>query len=192
MRVYAVAADSVAVSVCCKYVYVTLLPATPPPPCRRARDAPAGRGPAWRTRRMRLCAGFAPIWRAADRAANATRAVRQHRAAARWLIRHATQPRARVRAHARRSREHSPATKRQLPPLAHRLRPTHENTVLALAVLAAWPAPSLRPAPSSRLPTAPSRALQNGRTAMLGILGATCHSCVDSCDYHFFHPTTHN
>ena len=31
MRVYAVAADSVAVSVCCKYVYVTLLPATPPP-----------------------------------------------------------------------------------------------------------------------------------------------------------------
>ena len=34
--------------------------------------------------------------------------------------------------------------------------------------------------------------LQNGRAAMLGTFGAMCHSCVDSCDHHFFYPITHN
>merc|ERR1712072_283750 len=34
--------------------------------------------------------------------------------------------------------------------------------------------------------------LQNGRGAMLGTFGAMCHSCVDSCDHHFFYPITHN
>merc|ERR1719271_1451837 len=29
--------------------------------------------------------------------------------------------------------------------------------------------------------------LQNGRAAMLGTFGAMCHSCVDSCDHHFFY-----
>ena len=33
---------------------------------------------------------------------------------------------------------------------------------------------------------------QNGRAAMLGTFGAMCHSCVDSCDHHFFYPITHN
>ena len=32
--------------------------------------------------------------------------------------------------------------------------------------------------------------LQNGRAAMLGTFGAMCHSCVDSCDHHFFYPIT--
>jgi len=27
---------------------------------------------------------------------------------------------------------------------------------------------------------------------MLGTFGAMCHSCVDSCDHHFFYPITHN
>merc|ERR1719190_357376 len=34
--------------------------------------------------------------------------------------------------------------------------------------------------------------LQNGRGAMLGVFGAMCHSCLDSCDHHFFYPITHN
>ena len=34
--------------------------------------------------------------------------------------------------------------------------------------------------------------LQNGRAAMLGTFGAMCHSCVDSCDHHFFYPIPHN
>merc|ERR1711924_282678 len=34
--------------------------------------------------------------------------------------------------------------------------------------------------------------LHNGRAAMLGTFGAMCHSCVDSCDHHFFYPITHN
>ena len=45
-------------------------------------------------------------------------------------------------------------------------------------------------------PAARTRALtcelQNGRAAMLGTFGAMCHSCVDSCDHHFFYPITHN
>ena len=45
-------------------------------------------------------------------------------------------------------------------------------------------------------PVARTRALtcelQNGRAAMLGVFGAMCHSCVDSCDHHFFYPITHN
>jgi len=45
-------------------------------------------------------------------------------------------------------------------------------------------------------PVARNRALtcelQNGRAAMLGVFGAMCHSCVDSCDHHFFYPITHN
>jgi len=45
-------------------------------------------------------------------------------------------------------------------------------------------------------PTERTRALtcelQNGRAAMLGTFGAMCHSCVDSCDHHFFFPITHN
>lgn len=34
--------------------------------------------------------------------------------------------------------------------------------------------------------------LQNGRAAMLGVTGAMMHSCLDSCDHHFFYPITHN
>merc|ERR1719150_1942719 len=34
--------------------------------------------------------------------------------------------------------------------------------------------------------------LQNGRAAMLGVTGAMIHSCLDSCDHHFFYPITHN
>merc|ERR1711935_546933 len=34
--------------------------------------------------------------------------------------------------------------------------------------------------------------IQNGRAAMLGVLGAMMHSCLDSCDHHFFYPITHN
>merc|ERR1712161_63624 len=34
--------------------------------------------------------------------------------------------------------------------------------------------------------------IQNGRGAMLGVFGAMCHSQLDSCDHHFFYPTTHN
>ena len=29
-------------------------------------------------------------------------------------------------------------------------------------------------------------------TSMLGTFGAMCHSCVDSCDHHFFYPITDN
>merc|ERR1712228_570622 len=45
-------------------------------------------------------------------------------------------------------------------------------------------------------PEARDRALnveiQNGRAAMLGVTGAMMHSCLDSCDHHFFYPITHN
>ena len=45
-------------------------------------------------------------------------------------------------------------------------------------------------------PAARTRALtcelQNGRGAMLGVTGAMMHSCLDSCDHHFFYPITHN
>jgi len=34
--------------------------------------------------------------------------------------------------------------------------------------------------------------IQNGRAAMLGVTGAMMHSCLDSCDHHFFYPITHN
>ena len=34
--------------------------------------------------------------------------------------------------------------------------------------------------------------IQNGRAAMLGVTGAMIHSCLDSCDHHFFYPITHN
>jgi len=34
--------------------------------------------------------------------------------------------------------------------------------------------------------------IQNGRAAMLGVLGCMMHSCLDSCDHHFFYPITHN
>jgi hypothetical protein len=34
--------------------------------------------------------------------------------------------------------------------------------------------------------------IQNGRAAMLGVLGCMVHSCLDSCDHHFFYPITHN
>jgi len=34
--------------------------------------------------------------------------------------------------------------------------------------------------------------IQNGRGAMLGVTGAMMHSCLDSCDHHFFYPITHN
>ena len=44
-------------------------------------------------------------------------------------------------------------------------------------------------------PEARDRALnveiQNGRAAMLGVTGAMMHSCLDSCDHHFFYPITH-
>merc|ERR1712228_1110299 len=33
--------------------------------------------------------------------------------------------------------------------------------------------------------------IQNGRAAMLGVTGAMMHSCLDSCDHHFFYPITH-
>jgi len=33
--------------------------------------------------------------------------------------------------------------------------------------------------------------IQNGRAAMLGVTGAMIHSCLDSCDHHFFYPITH-
>jgi len=32
--------------------------------------------------------------------------------------------------------------------------------------------------------------IQNGRAAMLGVTGAMMHSCLDSCDHHFFYPFT--
>merc|ERR1719216_398672 len=32
--------------------------------------------------------------------------------------------------------------------------------------------------------------IQNGRAAMLGVTGAMMHSCLDSCDHHFFYPIT--
>merc|ERR1712207_48066 len=32
---------------------------------------------------------------------------------------------------------------------------------------------------------------QIGRAAMLGVLGCMVHSCLDSCDHHFFYPITH-
>ena len=45
-------------------------------------------------------------------------------------------------------------------------------------------------------PEARDRALnveiQNGRAAMLGVTGCMMHSCLDSCDHHFFYPITHN
>merc|ERR1711935_1281806 len=45
-------------------------------------------------------------------------------------------------------------------------------------------------------PEARDRALnveiQNGRGAMLGVTGAMMHSCLDSCDHHFFYPIAHN
>merc|ERR1712029_1328279 len=31
--------------------------------------------------------------------------------------------------------------------------------------------------------------LQNGRAAMLGVFGAMCHSCLDSCDHPFSTPS---
>jgi len=34
--------------------------------------------------------------------------------------------------------------------------------------------------------------IQNGRAAMLGVTGCMIHSCLDSCDHHFFYPITHN
>merc|ERR1712018_13544 len=34
--------------------------------------------------------------------------------------------------------------------------------------------------------------IQSGRAAMLGVTGAMMHSCLDSCDHHFFYPITHN
>ena len=34
--------------------------------------------------------------------------------------------------------------------------------------------------------------IQNGRAAMLGVTGAMMHSCLDSCDHHFFYSITHN
>merc|ERR1711862_448393 len=34
--------------------------------------------------------------------------------------------------------------------------------------------------------------IQNGRAAMLGFTGAMMHSCLDSCDHHFFYPIPHN
>ena len=34
--------------------------------------------------------------------------------------------------------------------------------------------------------------IQNGRGAMLGVTGCMMHSCLDSCDHHFFYPITHN
>merc|ERR1711933_31311 len=34
--------------------------------------------------------------------------------------------------------------------------------------------------------------IQNGRAAMLGVTGCMMHSCLDSCDHHFFYPITHN
>merc|ERR1712029_1015206 len=34
--------------------------------------------------------------------------------------------------------------------------------------------------------------IQNGRAAMLGVTGCMMHSCLDSCDHHFFCPITHN
>mmetsp|Transcript_2728 Transcript_2728/g.5911 ORF Transcript_2728/g.5911 Transcript_2728/m.5911 type:complete len:214 (-) Transcript_2728:236-877(-) len=44
-------------------------------------------------------------------------------------------------------------------------------------------------------PEARDRALnveiQNGRAAMLGVTGCMMHSCLDSCDHHFFYPITH-
>jgi hypothetical protein len=44
-------------------------------------------------------------------------------------------------------------------------------------------------------PEARDRALnveiQNGRAAMLGVTGSMMHSCLDSCDHHFFYPITH-
>merc|ERR1712060_509582 len=33
--------------------------------------------------------------------------------------------------------------------------------------------------------------IQNGRAAMLGVTGCMMHSCLDSCDHHFFYPITH-
>lgn len=45
-------------------------------------------------------------------------------------------------------------------------------------------------------PVARDRALnveiQNGRGAMLGVTGCMIHSCLDSCDHHFFYPFTHD
>jgi len=34
--------------------------------------------------------------------------------------------------------------------------------------------------------------IENGRAAMSGVTGAMMHSCLDSCDHHFFYPITHN
>merc|ERR1719232_1356333 len=34
--------------------------------------------------------------------------------------------------------------------------------------------------------------IQNGRAAMLGVLGCMIHNMLDSCDHHFFYPITHN
>mmetsp|Transcript_7588 Transcript_7588/g.21076 ORF Transcript_7588/g.21076 Transcript_7588/m.21076 type:complete len:219 (-) Transcript_7588:127-783(-) len=34
--------------------------------------------------------------------------------------------------------------------------------------------------------------IQNGRAAMMGVTGAMMHSCLDSCDHHFFYPLFHN
>merc|ERR1712083_206940 len=34
--------------------------------------------------------------------------------------------------------------------------------------------------------------IQNGRAAMLGVTGAMMHSCLDSCDHHFFYPIFHD